>query len=97
MAGRVRDEYAIVNYPILSEKGTRLSETDRKYIFRVGRGANKIEIKRAIQKLYKVRVKDVNTMNIKGKRKRMGLMVGKQPDWKKAIVTLEEGETLSFV
>ncbi|MFQ5792686.1 MAG: 50S ribosomal protein L23 [Acidobacteriota bacterium] len=93
----MKDEYAIVNYPILSEKGTRLSQDENKYVFRVSRGANKIEVKRAIEKLYKVRVKDVNTMNVKGKRKRMGLMVGKRPDWKKAIVTLEEGETLSFV
>jgi len=91
------DEYAIVNYPILSEKGTRLSERDNKYVFQVSRNANKIEIRRAVEKLYKVRVKDVNTMNVKGKKKRMGLLTGKRPDWKKAIVTLEEGETLSFV
>jgi len=93
----MKDEYSIVHYPVLSEKGTRLSETENKFVFRVNRRANKIEIKRAIEKLYKVRVKDVNTMNVKGKRKRMGLTVGKRPDWKKAIVSLEEGETLSFV
>ncbi len=91
------DEYAIVNYPILSEKGTRLSEEENKYIFRVSLRANKIEIKRAIEKLYKVKVKDVNSMTVKGKRKRMRLVIGKRPDWKKAIVTLEKGETLSFV
>jgi len=93
----MNDDFAIVRYPILSEKGTRLSQKENKYIFRVSRRAGKIEIKRAIEKLYKVRVKDVNTMNVKGKRKRMGMRLGKQPDWKKAIVTLEEGETLSFV
>jgi large subunit ribosomal protein L23 len=93
----MKDEYTIVNYPILSEKGTRLSEHDNKYVFRVSRRANKIEVKRAIETLYKVKVRDVNTMNVKGKRKRMGRVVGKRPDWKKAIVTLEEGETLSFV
>ena len=97
MVGRMKDEYAIVNYPILSEKGTRLSEKENKYIFRVSRTANKIEIRGAIEKLYKVRVKDVNTMTVKGKRKRMGSVVGKRPDWKKAVVTLEEGESLSFV
>ena len=92
-----KDEYDIVRHPILSEKGTRLSEGENKFVFRVSREANKIEIRRAIEKLYKVRVKDVNTMNLKGKRKRMGVVVGKRPDWKKAIVTLEEGQTLSFV
>lgn len=93
----MNDEYSIVRHPILSEKGTRLSETENKFVFRVTRGANKIEIKRAIEKLYKVRVRDVNTMNVRGKKKRMGFTMGKRPDWKKAIVTLEEGETLSFV
>lgn len=97
MVRRMKDEYDIVRYPILSEKGTRLSEEENKYIFRASRRANKIEIKLAIEKLYKVRVKDVNTMNVRGKKKRMGMVVGKRPDWKKAIVTLEEGETLSFV
>ncbi len=93
----MNDEYSIVRHPILSEKGTRLSETENKFVFRVRRQANKIEIKRAVEKLYKVRVRDVNTMNVRGKKKRMGFTMGKRPDWKKAIVTLEEGETLSFV
>lgn len=94
---KIKDEYYIVNHPILSEKGTRLSEKENKYLFSVARGANKIEIRRAIEKLYKVRVRTVNTMNVRGKKKRMGMTLGKRPDWKKAIVTLEEGETLSFV
>ncbi len=93
----MKDEYDIVKNPILSEKGTRLSQTDNKYVFRVSRDANKIEIRRAIEKLYKVRVKDVNTMNVPGKKKRLGAKLGKRPDWKKAVVTLQEGETLSFV
>lgn len=93
----MKSEYDIVKHPLLSEKGTRLSEEENQYVFRVSREANKIEIKRAIEKLYKVKVKGVNTMNLRGKTKRMGLTVGKRPDWKKAIVTLEEGETLSFV
>ena len=94
---RVKDEYATISFPLLSEKGTRLSQTENKYVFRVSSRANKIEIRRAIEKLYKVRVKDVNTMTVRGKPKRMGFALGKRPDWKKAIVTLEEGETLSFV
>ncbi len=93
----MKDEYSIVNYPILSEKGTRLSQSENKYVFKVRREANKVEVKRAIEKLYKVRVKDVNTIKVKGKSKRMGFSMGKRPDWKKAVVTLEEGETLSFV
>lgn len=94
---KMKDEYSIVKHPLLSEKGTRLSEKENKYLFSVACGANKIEIRRAIEKLYKVRVRSVNTMNVPGKKKRMGMTLGKRPDWKKAIVTLEEGETLSFV
>lgn len=74
-----------------------MSRAQNKYVFRVSRDANKLEIKRAIERLYKVRVKHVNTMNLKGKGKRMGYAMGKQPDWKKAIVTLEEGQSLTFV
>ncbi len=95
--GKMKDEYSIVNHPLLSEKGTRLSEKENKYLFSVSRVANKIEIRRAVEKLYKVRVRSVNTMNVRGKKKRMGATLGKRPDWKKAIVTLEEGETLTFV
>lgn len=94
---KMKDEYYVVKHPILSEKGTRLSERENKYLFNVACGANKIEIRRAIEKLYKVRVRSVNTMNVPGKKKRMGMTLGKRPDWKKAVVTLEEGETLSFV
>lgn len=92
-----KDEYAIVDYPILSEKGTRLSQKENKYVFRVNRRAGKLEVKRTIEKLYKVRVKHVNTIQVKGKKKRMGAVLGKRPDWKKAVVTLEKGHTLSFV
>lgn len=92
-----RDAYSIVKHPLLSEKGTRLGETERKYIFKVGLDANKIEIKKAIEELYKVKVEKVCTMRVKGKTKRFRGSYGKEPDFKKAVVTLQEGESISFV
>jgi large subunit ribosomal protein L23 len=62
-----------------------------KYAFKVDRNANKIEIKNAVEELFKVKVKSVNTINVSGKMKRMGAHSGRRPNWKKAIVTLEQG------
>ncbi len=93
----MKDSFSIVQSPIISEKGTRLSDTENKYIFKVNPRANKIEIKRAIERIYKVHVARVNTMNVRGKPKRYRLQRGKAPDWKKAVVKLKEGESISFI
>ena len=92
-----RDQYTIVRSPLLSEKGSDLGESQNQYFFRVALGANKIEIKRAIERLYKVKVASVNTMRMSGKRKQLRRKVGRTPDWKKAVVTLKEGHTIEFV
>ena len=80
---------------ILTEKSNRLREKNQ-VIFEVAEGANKIQIKDAIQKLFKVTVTDVNTMNYRGKERRMGRGYGKLQNWKKAVITLKEGDQIQF-
>lgn len=80
---------------ILTEKSNRLREGNQ-VIFEVAQDANKIQIKDAIQKLFKVTVVDVNTMNYRGKERRMGRGYGKLQNWKKAIITLKEGDQIQF-
>ncbi|EYF00621.1 50S ribosomal protein L23 [Chondromyces apiculatus] len=87
----------IIRRPIiLTEKSSRLREGDNKVIFEVRREANKIQIKDAIQALFKVGVVDVNTMVLRGKEKRMGRGYAKLRNWKKAIVTLKAGDEIQF-
>ncbi len=83
--------------PMLTEKGTMMKEAENKLLFKVSKNANKIEIKMAVEEIFKVKVDRVTTMNVLGKTKRMGKFEGKRPDWKKAIVKLKEGEKLDFV
>lgn len=87
----------VLRGPLLTEKGTLLKEKENKVLFRVAKGANKIEIKNAVEKIFKVKVERVATINCMGKTKRMGRYEGKRPDWKKAVVTLREGEKLDFI
>ena len=88
--------YDVVRRPIVTEK-TMSGLADRKYTFEVAKGANKIEIKQAVEGIFGVKVASVNTMNVLGKIKRMGVHSGKRPDWKKAIVTLkEDSKTIEF-
>lgn len=83
---------------LLTEKATLLSDKLNKYVFRVHPGANKIQIKRSIELLFKKKVVGVNTANFTGKKKRERRAdFGKRPDWKKAIVTLQAGEKLDLV
>ena len=86
----------IIDRPIaLTEKSTQLREQN-KVIFRVNRKANKIQIRDAIQKLFNVTVVEVNTLVMRGKERRMGRGYAKLHNWKKAIVTLKEGDTIQF-
>ncbi len=85
-----RDARDIIKKPLVTEKSTLMMEQG-KYSFEVDTKANKVEIKKAVEELFKVKVKSVNTINVTGKMKRMGAFVGRRPSWKKAIVTLEEG------
>ncbi|NLY78319.1 MAG: 50S ribosomal protein L23 [Tissierellia bacterium] len=79
----------IIIEPIITEESMD-AMAERKYTFKVDRRANKSEIKKAIEKIFGVKVEKVNTINMKGKKKRVGMYVGKTPNWKKAVVTLTE-------
>lgn len=87
--------YAVLLRPIITEKTTVLTGAD-KYVFEVDLRANKNQIKEAIQVAFNVRVVDVNTMVMKGKPKRFGRKVTNRPDWKKAIVTLVQGDKIEL-
>lgn len=88
------DIYFVIKRPIITEKSTIARDEENKYFFEVDRSANKIEIANAVEKLFKVKVLNVSTMNMLGKKKRMGRVAGKRRDWKKAIVTLAPGDRI---
>jgi large subunit ribosomal protein L23 len=89
------DSYQILTTLLRTEKG--VAQTDaNKYCFAVRRDANKIQIKKAVEDVYKVKVQDVNTQLVNGKLKRVRQQVGKTPDWKKAIVTLKPGQKIDL-
>ena len=96
---------SIIIRPILSEKGTMLSDALNQYVFEVEKQCNKLEIKEAIEERFKVNVKKVATMNFKGKNKNMTIRSnghvlrtrGNRSSWKKAIVTLEKGSTIDIL
>ena len=83
----------IIIRPLVTEESTRQIEQG-KYAFMVDIRANKLEIKRAVEEIFRVKVKDVNTLRMPSKPKRMGRFEGKTPEWKKAIVTLEKGHAI---
>jgi large subunit ribosomal protein L23 len=86
----------IIKRPLITEKSSIQKEVSNQVSFEVDRRANRIEIQRAIEALFNVRVAKVRTMQVKGKRKRRGRIEGKRPDWKKAVVTLVPGERIEF-
>ena len=88
--------YEIIKRPVITENSMD-QMADRKYTFEVSKDANKIEIKKAVEEIFGVKVEKVTTMVVLGKVKRMGANSGKRPDWKKAIVKLAEGsKTIEF-
>ncbi|MHB8109442.1 MAG: 50S ribosomal protein L23 [Syntrophorhabdaceae bacterium] len=90
------NEYDIILRPIITEKSTLVKETSNMYVFEVLRSANKIEIRRAVEKLFKVKVLDVHVSNMEGKKKRLGRYAGKRSDWKKAIVKLSPKDKITI-
>jgi large subunit ribosomal protein L23 len=86
----------IIRRPLVTEKSTQQKEGSNQYVFEVQKNANKIEIQSAVERLFKVKVLQVRTVNVLGKLKRLGRKYGKRPDWKKAIVTLKEGDRIDF-
>ncbi|MFH2220220.1 MAG: 50S ribosomal protein L23 [Pseudomonadota bacterium] len=89
-------QYDIIKRPLITEKTSIQKEAANQLSFEVDRRANRVEIKRAIEKIFNVRVSSVKTMQVKGKTKQRGRIVGKRKDWKKAIVTLLPGERIDF-
>jgi large subunit ribosomal protein L23 len=79
---------------MVTEKSERLKADENKYTFKVATGANKIQIRQAVERQFKVHVTAVRVMNQLGKMRRMGVFTGRRPTWKKAIVTLKQGETI---
>jgi large subunit ribosomal protein L23 len=90
------DPYQIIKRPLITEKGMRCNEENNTVVFQVAPRANKIQIKHAVEQLFRVKVLQVNTLNMQGKKKRVRFREGKRPDWKKAYVTLQEGDTITF-
>ena len=91
------EPHEIIETASLTEKSTLLSEKHNKYVFRVSPRANKIQIKHAVERLFQKKVVDVNTCNYAGKEKRVRGPLGRRAHWKKAIVTLAEGEKIELV
>ena len=89
--------YHVIQAPILTEKGTDDQHKRNAYTFRVPVDANKVEIKSAVEKLFKVKVLSVNTLRVTQKVKRRGWVAGSTPAWKKAMVTLKEGDTIELL
>lgn len=93
----MRSPYGVIKRPmVMTEKGETLKEEQGKVLFEVDLRANKNDIKAAVEKLFNVGVTEVNTMVVRGKTARMGRRMGKRPNWKKAVVTLAEGDTIEF-
>jgi large subunit ribosomal protein L23 len=90
------DPRSIIRKVLITEKGTVMRETLRQYFFEVARDANKIEIKRAVEAVFHVKVDSVQTMQLQGKVKRQGRTQGRRNDWKKAIVTLKPDQKIEL-
>ena len=92
----MKDMYQIIKRPIITEKSTLQKEFTNKLAFEVDPKANKIEIKQSVEKLFNVKVLNVRSLKVKGKKKRMGRWEGRSKSWKKAIVTLRPGDHIEF-
>ncbi len=92
----MKDLSQVIIGPLNTEKNTLLKEKENKYVLKVNIDATKEDIKKAVEKMFKVKVTRVNTMRIGGKVRRMGMFMGKRSDWKKAFVSVKAGETIKF-
>ena len=91
------DPYYIIKAPVITEESTIQTQTRNQYVFKVDPKANKSQIRDAVEKVFRVKVLSVNTVNYDGKKKRMGRYLGRRPDWKKAYVTLQPGDTIELL
>lgn len=92
----MKNPYEVIQLPLMSEKLTMMRETSNKYAFKVHPKATKVDIANAVEKIYGVKVLSVNVMHRKGKERRLGWKVGRTSHWKKAIVTLAEGDYIDI-
>jgi len=88
--------YTTVLSPIISEKSNRIGEQSNQYVFQVAVSSNKKDVKAAIEKLFEVKVEDVQILNVKGKTKAFKGKQGRRPNWKKAYVRVQEGQLIDF-
>ena len=91
------DIYSVIKRPLFTEKGTTLKESENKVLIEVDRKANKIDIKNAVEEIFKVQVESINTINKRPKRRMRGRIPGRTTATKKAIITLKKGEKLDFI
>ena len=87
--------HSIIRYPSITEKNSKLRTSQNKYVFEVAPTATKPAIKKAVEKIFSVSVVSVNTIVVKGKKKKMGRFAGYRSDWKKAIVKIQTGQTIA--
>jgi len=92
----MKNQFGFISKPYITEKVLLLNEEENKVVFKIDKTVNKIELKRAIESIFNVTVEAINTMTVRGKKKRLGRWEGRRSDWKKAIVTLKEGDTIEY-
>jgi len=92
----MKDTYRVLRRPLITEKSNEMKESLNQIAFEVDKRANKIEIKKAVMKIFNVHVVKVRTFSVLGKKKKVGKSQGRKPDWKKAVVTLKAGDRIDF-
>lgn len=92
----MKNQFGFISNPYITEKVLLLNEEHNKVVFKIDPTVNKIELKKAIESIFNVTVEAINTLNVRGKKKRLGRWEGRRADWKKAIVTLKEGDTIEY-
>ena len=92
----MKDLLHVLRSPLITEKGTLVSEEGNQFVFRVRAEANKLEVRRAVETFFKVKVEKVRTLNYLGKERRVGKSIGRKPRWKKAYVTLAPGHKIDL-
>jgi large subunit ribosomal protein L23 len=92
----MKNPHDVIRRALITEKGTKMRESGNRFLFEVHPDANKLEIKSAVEQIFSVKVEGVRTQNVLGKVKRMGRNEGRRPAWKKAIVTLREGDNIDL-
>lgn len=93
----MKNLHTVIKRPLFTEKGSRLKESENKVFVEVDIKANKLDIKKAMEEIFKVKIEKVATIKRHGKWKRQGRSLGKRPDRKKAVITIKEGEKLDFI